>query len=271
MSIFKGRITIVQNKDILTDVNIKKYLKHGEMFEIHCHNTVSSTNILLKDMAAAGAGEGTLVIAESQTNGRGRLGRSFHSPDGTGLYMSLLLRPDMETAGRITTMAAVAVCRGIESVMGYEPKIKWVNDILLDGKKVCGILAEASSGSEGIDFVVLGIGVNVYYPDSGFPQDIADIAGALTRSVQTDLRSKLAAKILDEFWAVYSKKENVASEYNRRCMVPGNRINVIKGGESTPAYALSLDDECRLVVRYDDGRTETLGSGEISVRLNSAP
>ena len=245
----------MQKRDVLTDVNIIKHLKNSEIFDIRCYNTVSSTNILLKEAAAAGAKEGTVVVADSQTAGKGRMGRSFHSPDGTGLYMSLLLRPDMETAGRITTMAAVAVCRAAERVMGTKVDIKWVNDILRDGKKVCGILAEAASGNDGIAFVVLGIGVNVYVPEGGFPSELADIAGALTEGVSPELRSKLAAAILDEFWMIYSGKENIASEYNRRCMVPGKRISVIKGGISQPALALWLDDSCCLAVRYDDGTT----------------
>lgn len=248
--------------------SVVKHLKHGDALEIKCYNTVSSTNILLKEQALKGAEEGTVVIAESQSAGKGRMGRSFHSPEGNGLYMSLLLKPDAETAGRITTMAAVAVCRAIENTLDIKADIKWVNDILLDGKKVCGILAEAATGGEGMMFVVLGIGVNVYAPEEGFPEDIADIAGALTQAVEPELRSRLAAAVLDEFWQIYSKKESIAHEYSRRCIVPGKRINVIRGGESMPAYALGLDNECRLVVRYDDGETETLGSGEISIRLN---
>ncbi|MBE6991498.1 MAG: biotin--[acetyl-CoA-carboxylase] ligase [Ruminococcaceae bacterium] len=253
--------------DLSTEI-ISRYLIRREVFDISCHNTVSSTNTLLKEAALAGAPEGSVIIAESQTSGRGRMGRSFYSPDGSGLYMSMLIRPDPDTVGKITTMAAVAVCRAIERTLDIKPDIKWVNDILLNGKKVCGILAEAATGGEGVMFVVLGIGVNVYMPSEGFTEDIADIAGALTETIRPDLRSRIAAAILDEFWEIYSKKENIAMEYNKRCIVPGNRVNVIKNGVAKPALALSLDEVCRLVVRYDNGETETLESGEISIKID---
>lgn len=254
--------------DILSQKTVEKHLKFGDIFDICCYDTVSSTNILLKQAALEGASEGTVIMADSQTAGKGRMGRSFHSPDGSGLYMSLLLKPDLATAGKITTMAAVAVCRAIGKTLSKEVDIKWVNDILLDGKKVCGILAEAAGSGDGLMFVVLGIGVNVYAPVDGFPEELSDIAGALTEDAQPDLRSKLAAAILDEFWGIYSKKENIAQEYNGRCIVPGKRVNVIKNGVAKPALALSLDEVCRLVVRYDNGETETLESGEISIKID---
>lgn len=257
----------MQGIDILNCENVKKHLKSGDIFDVRCYNTVSSTNILLKQAAMDGAAEGAVIIAHSQTAGKGRKGRSFYSPHGSGLYMSLLLKPDLDTAGKITAMAAVAVCRAIGKTLSIEADIKWVNDILLGGKKVCGILAEAATGGEGVMFAVLGIGINVYAPEEGFPEELADIAGALTKQVQPDLRNKLAAAILDEFWNIYSKKESVANEYNRRCIVPGKRINVIKAGSTKPALALGLDDDCHLIVRYDDGEVESLESGEISIKI----
>ena len=125
----------MRTTDILSQKTVEKHLKFGDIFDICCYDTVSSTNILLKQAGLEGASEGTVIMAESQTAGKGRMGRSFHSPDGSGLYMSLLLKPDLATAGKITTMAAVAVCRAIGKTLSKEVDIKWVNDILLDGKK----------------------------------------------------------------------------------------------------------------------------------------
>jgi len=237
------------------------------------YGTVSSTNTLLRQRAADGEEEGLVIIASSQTEGRGRKGRSFFSPDETGIYMSVLLRPKMaaELALRITTAAAVSVCRAIEKLTSRKPGIKWVNDIYIDGLKVCGILTETAFGvsADRLDYVILGIGVNALEPQEGFPEDIQGIAGSVFSKSDGDLRVRLAAEIINRFFEIYPDiaDNSYAEEYRNRCIVPGQSILVIKADSSRPAEALAVDDECRLLVRYDDGSTELLNSGEISIRM----
>lgn len=263
-----------ERRDTITQGSIRQFMNIGELpFDIRVFDTIDSTNAEVKRLAARGAREGLVVVASSQTAGRGRRGRSFFSPEGTGLYMSLLLRPALSPAQatRITTMAAVGICTAIERLSGRKPGIKWVNDVLLDGRKVCGILTEAAMSADGasLDYVVLGIGINVLAPETGFPPEIASIAGSVFIGSPPNARSLLCAAVLDELAKDYLRlpEESFAEEYRRRCIVPGRRITVLRGDSTLEADALSVDDECRLLVRYDDGREELLGSGEISIRL----
>ena len=164
--------------DRLSAPGIRKYLKGAcRELPITVVEETQSTNTALRALAEAGAPEGTVYIAQSQTGGRGRMGRSFFSPAGTGLYLSLLLRPttwEPARAAQLTAAAAAAMCEAIREVTGKEPGIKWVNDLLLDGKKVCGILTEASFSMESgvLEYAVLGLGVNVYPPEGGFPKEL---------------------------------------------------------------------------------------------------
>lgn len=249
-------------------------LLEGAPVRVELLDECTSTNLLLKQRAAAGEAEGLALIARRQSAGRGRLGRSFFSPDGTGLYMSLLLRPKLaaEDTVLLTTMAAVAAAGAIEELVGRPAQIKWVNDIYLDGLKVCGILAEASmSLKKGVDWAVVGIGVNVTPPKEGFPQELANIAGALFDhgSAPEDGRSRLAAGILRRFMALYEKlpQRGYYDEYCRRLMVLGRAVNVHSPAGMWSGTALDLDRDFRLLVRGDDGREEWLSTGEISVRL----
>ena len=239
--------------------------------QIHVHRCVTSTLDLAKKLAEQGAPEGTVIIASEQTAGRGRRGRSFYSPAGTGVYISILLRPALpaERAVLITTATAVAACEAIEGVTGETAGIKWVNDIFVRGRKVSGILTEASFSMESgsLDYAAMGIGLNVYPPEGGFPEDIADTAGSILRDRQPDARSRLAADFVKRFMDIYSglSEAGFVAEYRRRSIVPGRRISVISASGTRPAEALDIDGECRLVVRYDDGETAALSSGEISI------
>ncbi len=238
-----------------------------------------STNTLVKEMAAAGEPEGYVVIAKEQTGGRGRRGRSFFSPAGTGVYMSILLRPDQYTAKQaagITTMAAVAMCEAIEEIFGEPAMIKWVNDIFVRGRKVCGILTEASLNMKNglVDYAVLGAGVNVYAPKGGFPEDIANKAGAICPGAfleeqMSEGKRKLAVTFLKYFWTYYkcSDLSLYTKEYRRRSLAIGQKVIVISGQDTRAAVAYDVDDECCLLVRYENGETERLSSGEISIKL----
>lgn len=240
---------------------------------INVERTVTSTNILLKEKAALGAPEGTVLIASSQTSGRGRFARKFYSPENSGIYMSILLRPRMpaENAVLITTAAAAAVAVAAENLSGKKTEIKWVNDVLINGKKICGILTEAAldveSGS--LDYAVLGIGINAYTPSGGFPEEIKNIAGAVFEQKAAGLRNRLAAEVLKSFYGFYSTLEGrgFLEEYRRRSAVIGKRISVISRDGAVFATALGIDENCRLQVKYDDGRTAALSSGEISTKI----
>ena len=264
------------NTDILSAQGIRKYLNQAcSDIKLHVLPQVEATNTLLREKANAGAKEGYTVIADEQTNGRGRRGRSFYSPKDTGIYMSLLLRPVGITPGQAiknTTMAAVAACEAIEEVSGKQTGIKWVNDIYMDGRKVSGILTEASFDMENgsLDYVVLGIGMNVYPPKGGFPKEIEQIAGTIFHESQNDGKNSLAAGFLNHFMNYYTAGENVnyVEKYRDRSLAVGKEVTVLSSNGGKRAVALDVDEECRLIVQYEDGRTERLSSGEISIILS---
>lgn len=244
-----------------------------------------STNKVCRSIAAQAAETHDrseyVVLAAEQSAGRGRLGRSFVSPDG-GLYMSFLLYPGLTAvdAQLITTTAAVAVCRAIEKLdNSLSPSIKWVNDIYLNGKKVCGILTEGQVDFEtgSLAFAVLGIGVNIWKPAGGWAPEIADRAGALYDSKadagdlarECDLRIRLASLIAAEFYRLYPALElsGIIDYYRDRMFLAGMEVTVIPtGGEPYRATVVGVDDELRLVVRT--GNCERfLSTGEVSLKL----
>lgn len=234
-----------------------------------------STNAAVRARAADGAPEGLVLIAKAQTQGRGRLGRTFYSPAGTGLYLSVLLRPALAApqAPLLTALAAVAAAEAAEDLCGQPVRIKWVNDLLCGGKKVCGILTEAAMSLEsgGLDYVVLGAGFNLAAPAGGWPPELAQTAGALFAAPPpAGARAALAAAFLQRFWALYQGFDKAAflPQYRRRQAVLGRRVEVLApGAPPRAATALAIDDDCRLVVRFaDDGATAALPGGEVRVR-----
>ena len=264
-------------KDILSLEGIEKEL--GELspaFDITLKESVSSTNTVLKDEAAELFKRGELkkdglrvLISAHQSAGRGRMGRTFKSPKGSGIYLSILMAPDLpaEKAVRITTAAAVAACRAIEECTDERPSIKWVNDIYVRGKKVCGILTEGSAdpATGSLNWAVMGIGFNVCEPENGFPEDIQGIAGAISESACAGLKNRLSAAFLKAF-RILAAYPYVQVEYKQRSFLIGRNVNVLRAGTSRPAKVLDIDSECRLVVIYEDGTTEALSSGEVSVK-----
>lgn len=251
-----------------TNSDIKKYLT-TEHLTVEVYEEVTSTNTLMKQRGHNGASHGLVIAAESQTAGRGRMGREFFSPDRTGVYFSVLLRPKLSPSDclLITTCAAVACARVLERISEKKAAIKWVNDIYLDDRKVCGILTEASFSQGKIDFAVLGIGINLYLPVEGFPAELRDKAGCVFSSRETDLRGLILAEILNEFFAMYETIENreFIEEYQMRSMLDGKAISVIKSDCITPATALYIDSDLSLVVRYENGNIEHLSSGDVSI------
>ena len=218
---------------------------------------------------------GLVVLAEEQTGGRGRLGRSFQSPRGCGLYLTALLRPQLPPIEVVdfTAWVAVAVCDGIQAACGVRPRIKWTNDIVLEGKKLCGILTEMGLENEinALQYLVTGIGVNVNQRPEDFSPDVRPIAASLFNVLGRPVRrSELAVQIiraLDRMYSAFPQgKADYLARYRADCLTPGNRVQLITPASRTEATALSIDDEFRLVVEYDDGRREALSAGEVSVR-----
>lgn len=238
-------------------------------------DTLASTNETAKDLAAQGAPEGTVVIAEHQTAGKGRMNRSFFSPRGTGIYMSLILRPNLlaKQALWMTTAAATAVAEAIETLTGKSTLIKWVNDVFCGGKKVCGILTEGTWNMEDgqLEYAILGIGINVAEPEDGFPNALQSIAGAVSDNPDPSFRIRLMANVLERFWSDYTHLPDRAylSRYQSKSLLQGKSVSVLRGDQSRRAYAGEIDEDFRLFVRYENGETEWLSSGEVSIRSDS--
>jgi len=265
---------------------IEAYLqKHTSKLKIRVEQEVTSTNLILKQQGQDGAPEGTVLIACRQTAGKGRLGRSFYSPEETGIYMSLLLRPAIRAQDSllITTAAAVAVAEAIEKVTGVETGIKWVNDIYCRGRKVVGILTEGSlkAGTDQLSYAVLGIGINLWEPNGGFPEEIKKIAGSvLTESFQPDkmekeqLRCRLAAEILNQFMMIYPQltEKKFMNAYRKRSLLIGRKVQLMQADhaadlELPPVRVVDVGDDAQLIVELPDGSLKEVSSGEVSVKM----
>ncbi len=262
-----------EETDILSVPGVEKYLDSPETFTLEVVPSTVSTNALARQRAQEGAPEGYVVISNAQTGGRGRYGRTFYSPEGTGIYLSLLLRPRPVSVQQnlpLTAVAAVALCRAIESVGGAAAQIKWVNDIFLNGKKVCGILTEGAYDMESgtLETAIVGVGINLYLPEGGFPGELASIAGAIFDAPVNDGKNRLAAAFLEHFWNCYTGRSEYLEEYRERSLVLGKMVTVSQGGTEQQALALGIDDACHLLVRYEDGRTQALSSGEVRITLS---
>lgn len=253
---------------------LKDYINRAKFpfINIEYFPTLPSTNAYLK-LRADSSDEGLIIIAENQTAGRGRFDRKFYSPKNSGIYMSILLKPKFTgfNTTLITTAAAVAVAKACEELSGKETKIKWVNDVLINGKKVCGILTEGSINPENrsVNYVVLGIGINVFTPENGFDDEIKDIAAGVFDEYRPELKKQLTARVINLFFEYYSNltDKQFLKDYREKSAVIGKEITVIKGEQNSKAIALMIDDDCRLKIEYEDKTTELLSSGEISIKI----
>ncbi len=237
------------------------------MWHVIRYEQVASTNEVCKQLAARGA-DNTAVTALTQTAGKGRQGRSFQSPAG-GLYLSALWRScGSDDLLRVTPMAAVAVCRAVERLCGARCGIKWCNDVVLVGRKLCGILTESQLRPDGgAEWLVAGIGVNV--EQTAFPADIADTATSLALCGYTVNRDALAEAVLEELDGLRGAltcPDAWRAEYRARCVNIGKAVRVTRGGSVRQAQALDIDSEFGLTVLYENGSRETVRSGEVSVR-----
>ena len=232
---------------------------------------VTSTNSVLKELAIEGTAEGSVLIALRQTGGRGRMGRSFVSPPG-GIYLSMLLSPrcSPEASLSLTPCAAVAVQRAIARVSDAQADIKWPNDLLIEGKKVCGILCE-SLFYQGQQKLVVGVGLNVNTPPEAFTGELSAIAGSLFSVTGKKISSQKAAEaLIEELDRMYADWQNdhrcCLEEYTRSCINLKRPVLLIRGEEKIKAYVEGIDDNYALMVRHENGQMETIKTGEVSLR-----
>lgn len=243
--------------------------EHFQWFE-----EIDSTNDHLKRIARTGAPHGTVVIADHQTGGHGRRGRTFLSPEGVGIYLSLLIRPncDIQDLMHLTCATAVAMCDAVENAVGFRPGIKWTNDLVYQKRKLGGILTELGFNAQGqVDYAIIGIGINCCQSESDFDPEIRSIAGSLTMvSGKSVDRSRVAAAMMDALYrmdlALLQNKENMLKQYRENCITLNQEVSLVRGDEVRHGYALSVDTEGALIVRFEDGHTEAVSSGEVSVR-----
>ncbi len=246
-----------------------KYLGHKVLWL----EETDSTNLVCRRMAAQGEAEGLVVLARSQSAGRGRRGRNFQSTEDLGLYLSVLLRPTqgMEELSTLTAWVAVAVCDGVERACGVRPEIKWINDLILKGKKLGGILTELGLKDGGLDHLVVGIGLNVNHTRADFEPELRDMATSLSMDVENcpDMPA-LAAQIilaLDEMWGSFPHKlGDYLDKYRAGCITTGKQVQIITPASREEGESLAIDEEFRLIVRMPDGTRRALSAGEVSVR-----
>ena len=265
---------IISSPDILTYEEIEKSLNTDFIGRnIYYYDSIDSTNKRAKDIALE-EGEGTVIIAEQQVDGKGRLGRSWISPKGKGIWMSIILKPEVDPikVAKITLIGAAAVYKGLNN-MNIDSTIKWPNDILIDGKKICGILTEMSCELNMINYVVMGIGINVNLDESNIPEDLRDKATSIKISQKKFInRKELLANILNEFEELYipfKDNGNISESIDicrENCALIGKEVKIIKGEEIKIGRALDINKEGQLVVEFNNGLVENILSGEVSVR-----
>lgn len=235
-------------------------------------NEIDSTNSYIK-REACNLSDGYVVYALSQSAGRGRFGKSFVSPPG-GIYLSMLLRPKLsaELCSELTGLAAVAVCSAIEEVCNVSPSIKWVNDIILGDKKICGILSELVFNSNGgVDFVVIGVGINANVRVDCFEGELREIASSISEQTGKEvdevlLAIEIAKRIKQLVSAFPGNRNNILTDYRSRCATVGRQVCIHEGEKAFQAYAEAVDDNFRLVIRDDTGERRALLGGDVSVR-----
>lgn len=237
-------------------------------------DTITSTNDVLKQLAQQGAPEGTALVANEQTGGRGRLGRRFLSPSGVGIYLSILLRPDC-TPGELmhlTCASASAACAAIEQSAGFRPGIKWTNDIVYQKRKLSGTLTELGLKPDGkVDYAIIGTGINCNQEAPDFPPEIRELALSLKMATGRKAdRSLVAAKLLDAYYRMSSQlltdRTGLLEQYRRDCITIGQEVSILRADRVEHGIALDVDEQGALLVQYEDGAREAVNSGEVSVR-----
>lgn len=274
-SVSRKGYKLISSPDVLTFEEIKPYLKTKYIGKnIKYYNTIDSTNTKAKELGRLGEDEGTCIISEEQTGGRGRLGRIWVSPKFKGIWMSIILMPDIEPieASKVTQIGAASVCRAIKE-LGVDAKIKWPNDIVLNNKKICGILTEMSGEINKINYIVMGIGINVNIEEDEFQEDLKDIATSIKIATGLTIKRKeLIAEILNNFEVLYDEfiKSGTIKESIKVCRensaLIGKQVKIIKRENKVFAKAVGIGESGELIVEYSDGKVEKIVSGEVSVR-----
>ncbi|MDD6262197.1 MAG: biotin--[acetyl-CoA-carboxylase] ligase [Clostridiales bacterium] len=261
--------------DIISVPGIKPFLSEACRpcaEKIRIYRSLESTNKTAKEMAVSGAEHGTVIISDCQTGGKGRYARKFFSPSG-GLYMSIILHPEairFSNPTAVTAFAAVSVCESIESVFQKTPEIKWVNDIFIGGKKVCGILTEAVTDFESgcLEWVVIGIGINVRIRTEDFPPELRASAASLCPDKKfPGARNRLSAEIINRILGLKAPPDEAAilEKYKNRLMILGKPVTVIQNSEEFRATVAGIDSAAHLIVKKENGETVSLTSGEIRI------
>ena len=266
---------LTASPDTLAEREIRRCLSQGVVCpDLRCMEEIDSTNSYLKREALCGAPHGTVAVANGQTAGRGRMTRSFLAPPGKGVYLSILLRPHLPPLDLmcVTGMTAVAVCNAVERTAGVRPGIKWTNDLVLNGRKLCGILTEMALETESglTQYVVIGAGVNVSHTPEDFGPEVSQMATSLAQEGYTVTRSALAAAMIEELYrlsdALGGGLAPWVDAYRRDCVNIGKPVRLMWTDRKVQGTALDIDDQFGLVVRLDDGSVTTVRTGEVSVR-----
>lgn len=265
---------LIRCPDVLTAEDIRSSLSTSWLGRtVKVMKTVDSTNLEAKRLAEAGALHGTLVTAEEQTSGKGRRGRSWISVPGQGVWMSFVLRPDieLENSSMLTLVAALAVEKGIKDAAGIDGRIKWPNDVLVNGKKVCGILTELSAQMDELNYIVVGIGINANIGQ--FPEEVRDKATSLLAETgETVDRTRLLCQVLKHFehdYEQFKKTEDFSElmeEYNGFLAHFGQEIKVVRGKDEYICRSGGINRRGELRVEDSLGRTQEIFSGEVSIR-----
>lgn len=267
----------MQDNSPFTSFTASEVYRHLHTPNLHIdilpHTT--STSTILAQMAQSGAPEGTVLAALSQSAGRGRLGKSFASPENGGLYFTILLRPSFSLAQAqfLTPAAAVCMAQAIENTCHIPIHIKWVNDLYLNGKKICGILTETMpcQNSSALDYVLIGIGVNIYPAREKLPTELNQKATTIfPKKPDIDYRPLLLAAFLDNFFAIYPAlaQNKLFSEYKKRLFILGQTVEILQYDQHYSAQVLDLADDYSLLVRTNDGQTQKLFCGEIQLKIH---
>lgn len=266
---------IIIPSEIISSLNTKTLGK-----KIHYLKEIDSTNNYAKKIAYEGCEDGTIVIAEKQTSGRGRLGRTWESSERAGIWLSVILKPDISPGAVqiITLSASVAVVKAIKAVTGIDTGIKWPNDIILDGKKVCGILTEMSSEMDKINYLVVGIGININQDKKDFPEELRDKAISIRNYTKKNkgqevefTRNDIIRRLLFEIEDVYNmikagKIENIIQSWKRHSITQGKEVVVLGRQEEFTGIAEDITPDGKLIVKSIDGITQLILSGEISIK-----
>lgn len=268
----KAGYVLSSNVDVFSAHKIMSLSKNK--IDVVIIDDAPSSNAIAKELATNGAKEGTIVIVKRQSAGKGRMGRSFISNEENGLYMSIILRPELPASEsvKITVIGAVAALEAIEKTSNKECSIKWVNDIYISDKKVCGILTEGALNFESsqFDYAILGIGVNITPPKDGFNEEIKSIATAIfSEKAPKGYKSKLCAEIVDTFLHYYKNLKNEAyiASYREKSNLIGKRASVYRGNEVFDGLVIDIDNDASLVLKTEKGILK-FNSGEARVRRN---